>query len=55
MNMRQGKHNILTTNNSAEELSRNKDFGKNFSRALKNTTIIKVYGDDYRMKGVKTL
>lgn len=55
MNMRQGKHNIITTNNTAEELTKNKDFGKNFSRALKNTTIIKVTGDDYRMKGVRTL
>ncbi|PTH92923.1 DNA replication protein DnaC [Staphylococcus xylosus] len=52
MNMRKGKHNIITTNNTAKELTKNKDLAKQFSRMMMNATPIKVDGDDYRLKGL---
>lgn len=53
MTSRSGKHNIITTNNTSNELTRNKDLGKTFSRMMRNTTPIKVEGEDYRLKGLR--
>ncbi|EGQ3473383.1 ATP-binding protein [Staphylococcus pseudintermedius] len=53
MESRTGKHNVITTNNSAKELTTNKDYSKLFSRIMKNTTIVKMNGEDYRLRGVR--
>lgn len=50
---RVGKHNIYTTNLNAQELSKNKDAQRIFSRMMSNTTLIKMDGEDYRMRGIK--
>ena len=50
---RVGKHNIYTTNLNAQELSKNKDAQRIFSRMMSNTTLIKMNGEDYRMRGIK--
>jgi DNA replication protein DnaC len=50
---RVGKHNIYTTNLNAQELSKNKDMQRIFSRIMSNTTLIKMNGEDYRMRGIK--
>lgn len=49
---RVGKHNIYTTNLNAQELSKNKDAQRIFSRMMSNTTLIKMNGADYRMRGI---
>ncbi|MGS0654905.1 ATP-binding protein [Staphylococcus arlettae] len=49
---RVGKHNIYTTNLNAQELSKNKDMQRIFSRIMSNTTLIKMNGQDYRMRGI---
>lgn len=49
---RVGKHNIYTTNLNAQELSKNKDMQRIFSRIMANTTLIKMNGEDYRMRGI---
>lgn len=49
---RVGKHNIYTTNLNAQELSKNKDMQRIFSRIMSNTTLIKMNGEDYRMRGI---
>lgn len=49
-NLRTGKHNIITTNNTARELTLTKDSKKIFSRLMKNTQILKMHGADYRLK-----
>lgn len=49
---RVGKHNIFTTNLNAKELSKNKDMQRIFSRMMSNTTLIKMNGEDYRMRGI---
>ncbi len=49
-NLRTGKNNVITTNNEAEELASTKDMAKIFSRLMKNTKVIKMYGADYRLK-----
>lgn len=50
---RVGKHNIYTTNLNAQELSKNKGAQRIFSRMMSNTTLIKMDGEDYRMRGIK--
>ncbi|MCQ9288756.1 ATP-binding protein [Staphylococcus gallinarum] len=50
---RVGKHNIYTTNLNAQELSKNKDAQRIFSRMMSNTTLVKMDGEDYRMRGIK--
>ncbi|MGW7903339.1 ATP-binding protein [Staphylococcus xylosus] len=50
---RVGKHNIYTTNLNAQELSKNKDAQRIFSRMMSNTTLIKMDGEDFRMRGIK--
>ncbi|WP_436855199.1 ATP-binding protein [Staphylococcus caeli] len=50
MNLRTGQNNIFTTNNSEQELTADKDLSKIFSRMMKNTTTIKMSGEDYRLK-----
>lgn len=50
---RVGKHNVYTTNLNAQELSKNKDAQRIFSRMMSNTTLIKMDGEDYRMRGIK--
>ena len=50
---RVGKHNIYTTNLDAKELSKNKDSQRIFSRMMSNTTLIKMDGEDYRMRGIR--
>lgn len=52
MESRTGKHNIITTNNTSKELTANKDFSKLFSRLMKNTTVVNMNGEDYRLRGV---
>lgn len=49
---RVGKHNIYTTNLNAQELSKNKDAQRIFSRMMSNTTLLKMNGDDFRMRGI---
>lgn len=49
---RVGKHNIYTTNLNAQELSKNKDMQRIFSRIMSNTTLIKMNGEDFRMRGI---
>ena len=48
---RVGKHNIYTTNLNAQELSKNAQ--RIFSRMMSNTTLVKMDGEDYRMRGIK--
>ena len=49
---RAGKHTVYTTNLTSDEMQRR--FGmRNFSRLMKNTTAIKVEGEDYRLKEFK--
>ncbi|GEQ04539.1 DNA replication protein DnaC [Staphylococcus gallinarum] len=50
---RVGKHNIFTTNLNIKELSKNKDMQRIFSRMMSNTTLVKMEGEDYRMRGIK--
>lgn len=50
---RVGKHNIYTMNLNAQELSKNKDAQRIFSRMMSNTTLVKMDGEDYRMRGIK--
>ncbi|WP_341636402.1 ATP-binding protein [Staphylococcus casei] len=49
---RVGKHNIYTTNLNAQELSKNKDAQRIFSRMMSNITLLKMNGDDFRMRGI---
>lgn len=49
---RAGKHNIYTTNLTSNEMNRNKDLQRIFSRLMSNTTLVKMDGDDYRLRGV---
>ncbi|EGQ3902554.1 DNA replication protein DnaC [Staphylococcus pseudintermedius] len=49
---RVGKHNIYTTNLTSNEMNRNKDLQRIFSRLMSNTTLVKMDGDDYRLRGV---
>ncbi|MEX6346901.1 MULTISPECIES: ATP-binding protein [Staphylococcus] len=50
LNLRTGQNNIFTTNNTEQELAGDKDLSKIFSRMMKNTTTIKMSGEDYRLK-----
>ena len=53
-NLRTGKNNIITSNNEASELAKTKDMAKIFSRLMKNTEVIKMRGNDYRLKDFKS-
>lgn len=52
MDNRIGKHTIFTTNFTVEELQERVG-GRNFSRMMENTHVIKMYGDDYRLRNFK--
>lgn len=47
-----GKHTIFTSNYPPEELEQRLG-GRNFSRMMEDTHVIKMYGDDYRMRKFK--
>src|SRR5690606_32805959 len=47
-----GKHTIFTSNFTPEELQQRLG-GRNFSRMMENTHVIKMYGDDYRLRRFK--
>jgi DNA replication protein DnaC len=47
-----GKHTIFTTNYDVNELQKRLG-GRNFSRMMENVHVIKMYGDDYRLKDFK--
>lgn len=47
-----GRHTIFTTNFSVEELQQ-RIGGRNFSRLMENTHVVKMYGDDYRLRNFK--
>lgn len=52
INSRIGKNNIYTTNSNSRELT-NKIGKRNFSRMMENVQLIKMYGDDYRLRNLK--
>ncbi|WP_374187296.1 ATP-binding protein [Priestia aryabhattai] len=52
INSRVGKSTIYTTNSNAKELA-SKVGKRNFSRMMENAQIIKMQGDDYRLKNLK--
>lgn len=47
-----GKHTIFTTNYEINELQQRLG-GRNFSRMMENVHVIKMYGDDYRLRNFK--
>lgn len=47
-----GKHTIFTSNFEPKELEQRLG-GRNFSRMMEDTHVIKMYGDDYRLKNFK--
>jgi DNA replication protein DnaC len=47
-----GKHTIFTTNYDVNELQQRLG-GRNFSRMMESVHVIKMYGDDYRLKDFK--
>jgi len=47
-----GKHTIFTSNFTVEELQE-RIGGRNFSRMMENTHVVKMYGDDYRLRNFK--
>lgn len=47
-----GKHTIFTSNFEPDELQKRLG-GRNFSRMMEDTHVIKMYGDDYRLKDFK--
>lgn len=47
-----GKHTIFTSNYSPEELQQRLG-GRNFSRMMEDTHVIKMHGDDYRLRKFK--
>jgi DNA replication protein DnaC len=47
-----GKHTIFTSNYEPSELQERLG-GRNFSRMMENTHVIKMYGDDYRLRSFK--
>jgi DNA replication protein DnaC len=47
-----GKHTIYTTNYDLKELQQRLG-GRNFSRMMENTHVVKMYGEDYRLKDYK--
>ena len=52
INSRVGKSTIYTTNSNAKELA-SRVGKRNFSRMMENTQIIKMQGNDYRLKNLK--
>lgn len=52
MDNRIGKHTVFTTNYDVTELQQRLG-GRNFSRMMENTHVVKMYGDDYRLKTFK--
>ncbi|MFU1991977.1 ATP-binding protein [Priestia megaterium] len=52
INSRIGKNNVYTTNNNAKELI-NKVGKRNFSRMMENVQLVKMNGNDYRLKNLK--
>lgn len=49
---RMGKHTIYTTNLNGQELQA-KVGARNFSRMMQDTEVVKMHGDDYRLKHFK--
>lgn len=47
-----GKHTIFTTNFEPKELQQRLG-GRNFSRMMEGTHVVKMYGDDYRLRNFK--
>lgn len=47
-----GRHTIFTTNYDVKELQ-TRIGGRNFSRMMENTHVVKMYGDDYRLRNFK--
>lgn len=47
-----GKHTLFTTNYDVNELQQRLG-GRNFSRMMESVHVIKMYGDDYRLKDFK--
>lgn len=47
-----GRHTIFTTNYDVNELQQRLG-GRNFSRMMENTHVVKMFGEDYRLKDFK--